>query len=113
MALKTTPRAAYSFELSPHVAVAPFQTIRGTKDGVDVSLSVAVKPLSKESKVSAPETTERGEVAEFIANIEKDKEYTVGGEKYSVTKVSKKKVVLENKENELTLSPEELYDQAE
>lgn len=113
MALNKTPKAKYVFEMNPAVEVNPFQNIRGTKDGVEVTLPVQVHAVDGAGKVSEPKPPTSDDADSFKASIAVDKEYTIDGETYKVTKVTKKGVKLESAEHELTLTPDELYNQAE
>ena len=113
MTLKKTVKPRYAFEISPNVTVESLQNIRVRKDGVEVTLSVQVHPLDKDAKVEKPDVSGDGDLEKFVASIEKGKVYKVEGEEMTVKKVGKKKVKLENDKNEIELTPEELFNQAE
>lgn len=113
MTLKKTPKASYSFELNPAVVVEPYQNIRGKKDGVEVSLSVPVTPMDKNAKVGAAKPAGDGDLETFVANLKKGDTFKIDGEEMKVSKISKKKIKLENEESEIDLTPEELFNQSE
>jgi hypothetical protein len=113
MALKQTPKAGYQFEMNPAVVVNPFQNIRGTKDGIEVTLPVSVRAIDKDGKVSEPKPAADGDAEAFKASIEKGKVYKIDGAEMTVVKIGKKKIKLEDADTEIELTPDELYDQAE
>ncbi len=112
MALKITPKASYSFEMNPTVTVEDYQTIRGTKDGVEVALTVPVKAIDGGAEVK-PAKPATDDLDKFKANIEKGKIYVLDGVDWTVTKAGKKQVTLDTEDETYTCTPDELFNESE
>lgn len=111
MSLVKTPKSQFQFEVNEGIEVNPTQTIRARKNGIDVDLSVQLVPIGKAELSKNGSREDSKDI--FIKNIEVGKEYMVGGDVFTVTKVTKRKITLQDAESELNLTPVELFNQSE
>jgi hypothetical protein len=129
MSLNTPKLAVYQFEVNPELKVAGTINVRGTNQGVEVSLTVPIKLVSAPEGSAAKTSEAAGSAGQgdqgkgksqdleaFKANLAVGREYTIDDKVFVVDKVTKKGVVeLHNADDdtdEIELKVEDLFKKA-
>lgn len=122
MSLNMPKLAVYQFEVNPDLKVSGTVNVRGTNQGVEVSLTVPIKLVSapEDSAGSAGQDNQvKGksqDLESFRANLAVGREYTIDDKVFVVDKVTKKGVVelhnADDDRDEIELKIEDLFKKA-